>query len=156
MVARSKKNLPVIIKFKRQAQTVFVTATPRETYGVLISRLVDTINGSGGLRLDNHPHKLQDKDSDIDIPQPSFDVASDDDDDDDDDTAKPGTIQVAADKLKFALPKDASDIYRSGYIDLECTDSDRMDELGLEDNSVVAFALKDEEYEICEPERQEE
>ena len=159
---QNKKNLPIIGKFKRQSQTVFVTATPRETFGVLVTRLVDTINKTGGLKLENEPIGLDNEDDDgnedlelpdIDIPKPSFETASSDEEqqNSDEKDTDAGNVQLDAEKLKFALPRDPSDIYQGGFEDMDCKTSDKISNLALTDYSVIAFALKDEDFRICQP-----
>jgi len=161
---QNRKNLPVIVKFKRQSQTVFVTATPRETFGTLVSRLVDMINKMGGLKLENDPVKLDEVDGsdnadsglpEIDIPKPSFETATSDEEQESIGDIKQhkeaGGVQIDAEKLKFALPRDPSDIYKAGFKDVEYKPSDKISSLSLTDYSVIAFALNDEDFKICEP-----
>ncbi|VEU19541.1 DEKNAAC100791 [Brettanomyces naardenensis] len=162
-MARSTKNLPLILKFKRQSQTVFITVSPRETVGALIGHLIEAINDTGGLKVHNLPKSLDDAQSDVElpdinIPKPSFETDSDNDDDDDDDDddeklekKSTDTITLGGEDIKLALPKDGSDIYKSGFEPLDWKSSDKIEKLELEDYKVIAFGLLDEPFEITEP-----
>lgn len=153
----------MVIKFKRQAETVFVTATPRETFGTLVGRLIEMINAAGGLKERCDPLGLEEETADaagapLVIPKPSFDTGSSDEEDVDIDTdATAETVDtrgqmVEAGQLTFGVPKDASDIYQGGYEAVEFDTSASLEKLPLTDYSVVVFALAGEEFEIVQPE----
>ncbi|ODV85395.1 hypothetical protein CANARDRAFT_7510 [[Candida] arabinofermentans NRRL YB-2248] len=94
---------PIILKFKRQSQTIFIQIEINKTIKDLKYQLIEIISQTGGLKINNQAVKLHDLNDDddadgegaddgdgnngmmdIEIPKPSFDISDDDDDDDDD------------------------------------------------------------------------
>ncbi|GMG20380.1 unnamed protein product [Ambrosiozyma monospora] len=161
------KQLPIILKFKRQSQTIFIQFQQTSTLNQLKLSLFETINRSGGLKIVNDPIQLTDDGDpldddddidedgqDIDIPKPSFDVNSDSDDDDDDDasdeekklkqtsTEKPtgkGKVKLEnVDQLVLGLPSDKFDAYNCKI--LKITDDDYI-EKKLQDLNLKDFDI---------------
>ncbi|GME79585.1 unnamed protein product [Ambrosiozyma monospora] len=178
------KQLPIILKFKRQSQTIFIQFQQSSNLHQLKLSLFETINRSGGLKIINDPIQLTDDgdpldddeiddDQDIDIPKPSFDVNTDDDDDDDDEsdeekkskqtrTEKPagkGKIKLEnVDQLELGLPSDKFDAYNSKISKINDDDytGKKIQDLNLKDFDVIFFKLAtDDDFKVYKPEVEE-
>ncbi|KAH3667385.1 hypothetical protein OGAPHI_003034 [Ogataea philodendri] len=117
----------ITIKAKRQLQTVFVSVSEDCDAAEVKTRLAEMLNGSGGLVLENKADQVDE----VEVPVPSFEVDSDSEaEEPQEPKLKEGRVQVDAEGLRL------------GTADLS------EQELQFKDGGVVAFAWKNEPFNI--------
>lgn len=173
-----KKNINkelLILKVKRQASTYVVDLSIKDTVQVLKDKMVDMINSTNGLKVDDSPVTLEVQDMldteklhDVKVPQIGLDDSDSDADQDHDlevqhdnnngDVSSLATelnndsnVQISAEHITLGVIDDPNNIYDSQITDLDVTDSTKISTLGLQDFATLAFRFKDETYKIYKP-----
>lgn len=141
---------------------------PASSYASEIkNQLVEMINCTNGLKLNDEAVKLSDEDlldklPDVEVPK----IGLDSSDSEAEDTSNNNNsiesaeteindftrIQITADDITLGLFQDVNDIYESKINELDLTDNDiKISQLELSNFSVVAFKYKDEKFSIYKP-----
>ncbi|CAI8509185.1 unnamed protein product [Pichia kudriavzevii] len=165
MPPKKSNEKPLILKAKRQSTTYMLDVSLKNTISQLKEKLVNMINTTGGLYVNNLPHKLDTDalhipDNDIEIPQIGLKNSSDSENEEVksrsvDDNGSVATrisgnspVQITTEDITLAIFDDQNDIYHSKIRNLELDDSAKIAELNLHDFMCLAFKFKDEEFKI--------
>lgn len=163
----------LFLKAKRQASTYFVGISKKDTVNQLKNVLVDMINQSGGLKLDDSPVPMNDdleqiNDQQMVVPKIGLNDSSDSEEEnhdagknqnDDSNDAKsddtemndPNRVKLTVDEITLGSFDNMNNIYSSNVSELTIEDGTKIETLFLQDFALIPFKYKDENFNIFKP-----
>ncbi|ODV95001.1 hypothetical protein PACTADRAFT_17670 [Pachysolen tannophilus NRRL Y-2460] len=169
------KSIPLTLKLKNNSYTFFLLSSINDTIKDLKIQLAEMVNESGGYIRDSKPEIMSDGiskgrdtedgvDDEIEIPKPSFDLASSDEEVEEGDEdvkmnedesstkdIKKG-VRVKPEDLKIAISKNKSNFYDYKSILILDNDKEILNNVeNIQENGILFFGLQDEEIVVVEP-----